>query len=66
MRMTVPGLRYPQAGDVDGDGHADLLIGALWADGFGNSERRAGETYLISGDDLEALDAADGTKDGGD
>ena len=49
---------------MDGDGHADLLIGALWADGIGNGETNAGETYLIAAADLVALDKADGTEDG--
>ncbi len=48
-------------GDVDGDGLADLLIGADGADGGGNN---SGETYLISGGDLAALDALDGATDG--
>lgn len=37
------------AGDVNGDGFDDLLIGALLADGLNNSQSYAGETYLIFG-----------------
>ena len=35
-----------------------------WADGIGNGENCAGETYLIAAADLVALDKADGTEDG--
>lgn len=55
------GRRVAVAGDVDGDGITDLLIGARAADGGGED---SGEFYLISGADLEAADLADGTADG--
>jgi hypothetical protein len=55
------GTSVATAGDVDGDGLADLIIGASEADGGGN---RSGEAYLISGADLARADAADGTADG--
>ena len=58
------GVSVSSAGDMDGDGRADLLIGGRWADGIGNGDSNAGETYLIAAADLEALDAADGTEDG--
>jgi hypothetical protein len=53
------GYSVASAGDVDGDGRADLIIGALGADPNGNSN--AGASYFISGADLAALDAASGT-----
>ena len=37
------------AGDVNGDGFDDILIGAGQADGLDNSKQSAGETYLIFG-----------------
>lgn len=49
------------AGDVDGDGLDDLIIGANRADGGGSD---SGEAYLIVAADLAAADAADGTTDG--
>ena len=62
--MDESGYSVSSAGDVDGDGQADLLIGARWADGIGNGRICAGETYLIAAADLVALDKADGTEDG--
>lgn len=49
------------AGDVNGDGFADMLIGARAADGPGNTRSGAGESYLIFGKahGLETLDLAD-------
>jgi hypothetical protein len=55
------GFAVAAAGDVDNDGLADLIIGAVEADGGGNG---SGEAYLISGADLAAADAADGSTDG--
>ena len=46
--------------DIDGDGAADLVIGASGADG---STRNTGAVYLVSGGDLAAADAADGAAD---
>ena len=47
---------------MDGDGKADLLIGAHRS--YGKGEYAAGETYLIAAADFVALDKADGTEDG--
>lgn len=37
------------AGDVNGDGFADLIIGAFNANGEGNSKSLSGESYLVFG-----------------
>ena len=40
------GISVSSAGDVNGDGYDDLIIGAYWADPNGNS---SGETYVVYG-----------------
>ena len=45
----------------DGSGQSDLLIGARLADDGGAD---AGEAYLLRGEQLDAMDAADGSLDG--
>ena len=62
------GWSVSSAGDVNGDGYDDLIIGALWADP--NGDREAGETYIVYGGasapgiggmlDLSALNGANG------
>ena len=41
--------RSVSSGDVNGDGYADLLIGAAHADGSSNSASFTGETYVVFG-----------------
>ena len=41
------GISVSSAGDVNGDGYDDLIIGARWADP--NGDRDAGETYVVYG-----------------
>ncbi len=43
------GWSVSHAGDVNGDGYDDLLIGAPFADASGNAKSYAGETYLVFG-----------------
>ena len=53
------GYRVATAGDVNGDGNTDFLIGAP---GHGDSYR--GGAYLVSGAALSRADSADGITDG--
>ena len=62
------GSALASAGDVNGDGYADLMIGASSADGLNNLKSNSGETYLIYGAatlpaaiDLANLQVAQGT-----
>ena len=48
------------AGDLDGDGKPELLIRPVTARGAGTAD----EVYIVSPDELEDLDSADGTRDG--
>jgi len=43
------GRSVSSAGDVNGDGFDDLLIGALFADASGNAKAETGESYVIFG-----------------
>ncbi|MCA4917827.1 MAG: FG-GAP repeat protein [Roseomonas sp.] len=43
------GYSVASAGDINGDGFADLIIGAPRASGAGNEKGRAGESYVVFG-----------------
>ena len=65
-RGDFSGVSVSSAGDVNGDGYDDLIIGAPGADP--NGKRSAGETYVVYGgasapgaDGVLALSALDGT-----
>jgi hypothetical protein len=55
------GRKVSGAGDADGDGHADLLVGADLCDSFGAD---AGRAYLFSGKDGSLLVSLDGEESG--
>lgn len=44
------GVTASAAGDVNGDGFDDMIIGAPYAASIGNTRYQAGETYIIYGD----------------
>ena len=43
------GHSVSSAGDINGDGFDDLIIGALGGDGPGNTRDRAGDSYVVFG-----------------
>ena len=45
----LSGISVSSAGDVNGDGFDDLIIGALCGDAAGNAKSNAGESYVIFG-----------------
>jgi hypothetical protein len=45
----LSGQSVSGAGDVNGDGFDDLIIGAVFGDASGNSKINAGESYIIFG-----------------
>lgn len=55
------GRRVADPGDVDGDGHADLLVGADLCDSLGAD---AGRAYLYSGKDGSLIVSLDGEEAG--
>ncbi|MEL7466495.1 MAG: Ig-like domain-containing protein [Pseudomonadota bacterium] len=58
------GTSIADAGDVDGDGFADLIIGNNGSDDLGQTTPPTGEARLLFGGDLGALNLADGEDDG--
>ncbi|MFY7924623.1 MAG: FG-GAP-like repeat-containing protein, partial [Aquidulcibacter sp.] len=46
------GRSVASAGDVDGDGFDDLIIGARYGDGANNAKPNAGESYVVFGRDF--------------
>ena len=60
--LSWTGASLASAGDVDGDGLPELLVGAPGYDGKRGAT--IGAAYLISPSDLASMDAADGAGDG--
>jgi hypothetical protein len=58
------GSSVSSAGDVNGDGFDDLIIGAYKADASGNAKPDAGESYVIFGGDFTAAITHAGTAAG--
>ncbi|MCZ8280174.1 MAG: hypothetical protein O9313_17720, partial [Acetobacteraceae bacterium] len=46
------GSSVASAGDINGDGFADLIIGAPFGDAAGNAKSYAGDSYVIFGRDF--------------
>ena len=46
------GISVSGAGDVNGDGFDDLIIGARYGDAAGNAKTYAGDSYILFGGDL--------------
>lgn len=59
-RGDYSGVSVSDAGDVNGDGFDDIIIGASSADAAGNLKGNAGESYLIFGSSsvVESIDLA--------
>ena len=58
---SLAGAAVASAGDVDGDGRSELLLGSP---GFGSPMDSSGAAYLISWPGLAAADGTDGAQDG--
>ena len=59
------GCSVSSAGDVNGDGFDDLIVGARLADAAGNAKTDAGESYVIFGQASGFADIDLGDADGG-
>jgi hypothetical protein len=57
------GRSVSSAGDVNGDGFGDLIVGALGGDAGGNAKSAAGESYVIYGGDFTGSVVFAGTSD---
>ncbi len=60
--LTVGGISA--AGDVNGDGFHDFLIGVVGGDGAGNNRSNSGESYLLLGKDFTSAVTHPGSSSG--
>ncbi len=63
----LSGFSVSSAGDVNGDGFADLIVGAYHGDAAGNAQQDAGDSYVVFGKangfdaEVDLADIATGT-----
>ena len=47
--MDLSGYSVASAGDINGDGFDDLIVGAAWGDGANDGKANAGDSYVVFG-----------------